>query len=64
MVHGLLASCYASFPDHDMAHFTMASMRWFPETMYSIFGEDTEGPVYVKITENAGRWVWPDLLIQ
>ena len=63
MVDGLLASCYTSFPDHDMAHLTMAPMRWFPKLMHWIFGEDTEAPVYVKITEIFGRWVSPDLLI-
>ena len=63
MVDGVLASCYASFPDHDMAHFTMAPMRWFPKLMNWIFGEDTEAPVHVKITEKFGRWVLPNLLI-
>ena len=63
MVDGILASCYASFPDHDMAHFVMSPMRWFPKLMNWIFGEDTEAPAYVKITENFGRWILPDLLI-
>ena len=63
MVDGVLASCYASFPDHDMAHFAMAPMRWFPELIHWIFGEDTESPVYVKIIEYFGRSISPNMIL-
>ena len=63
MVDGVLASCYASFPDHDMAHFTMAPMRWFPELMHWIFGEDNDSPVYVKIKEYIGRSMSSNMII-
>ena len=63
LVDGVLASCYASFPDHDMAHLTMAPMRWFPKVMHLIFGEDTEVPVYVKVTEYFGRSISPNTIL-
>ena len=51
LVDSILTSSYASFPDHDVAHFIMAPMRWIPEIMHWIFGEDNESPVYDKINE-------------
>ena len=49
IVEGVLVSCYASFPDHDMAHFAMSPIRWFPEVMDWMFGKEKESPVYVGI---------------
>ena len=51
MVDGILASCYASF-DHNLAHLGMTPMRWFPDIVDSIFGENH---VYVNIAKNLGR---------
>ena len=48
VVDGVLASCYAS-SNHDMAHIGIALMRWFPETLNYIIGEDKEHPVYVNL---------------
>ena len=59
MVDGVLASCYAHSPDHDLAHLVMAPLRWFPEILRCIFGEDIESPVYVKIAADVGNGVWP-----
>ena len=63
MVDGLLASCYASFPDHDVAHFTMAPLRWFLKLIHWVFGEDNDSPVYVKITEYFGRSISPYMIL-
>ena len=63
MVDGVLFSCYASIPDHDIAHFAMTPMRCFPEIVHWIFGEDIESPVYVKIFEHLGRSVLPNILL-
>ena len=63
VVDGVLSSCYASFPEHDMAHFAMSPTRWFPEVMDWIFGEDNESPNYVKIFEHLGRSVLPNILL-
>ena len=54
MVDGVLASCYANF-DHDLAHFTMTPMQWFPEIMEWIFGEDTRYPVLIDMATQLGR---------
>ena len=63
MVDGLLASCYASFPDHEMAHFAMLPMQCFPKLMNWIFGEDNDSPVYVKIIEYFGRSISPNMIL-
>ena len=63
MVDGVLASCYASFPDHYMAHFTMALIRWFPKLIHWIFGEDNESPVYVEITEQFCRSIFANMIL-
>ena len=51
VVDGVLASCYAS-TDHDVAHFAMAPMRWFPEMTEWIFGDDKFGPCYVNLAKD------------
>ena len=60
IVEGVLSSCYASFPDHDMAHFAMSPIRWFPQIMNWIFGEENESPVYVWVIEDFSKWIFPD----
>ena len=58
VVNGILTSCYA-FPDHHLAHIVMAPIRYFPEIIMCLFGEDINSPVYVKTIENMGRWMLP-----
>ena len=50
MVDGALASCYA-YINHDLAHLSMAPLRWFPQMTNLMFGQDGEWPSYVKIVE-------------
>ena len=58
MVDGILASCYPS-TDHDMAHLGMAPMRWIPEIIKCIFGNDPGFPSYVNIARKLGTWIIP-----
>ena len=58
VVDGVLASCYASF-DHDLAHFAMIPMQWYPEITVWIFGVNNCTPGYVDIAKEFGRWVLP-----
>ena len=46
-----------------MAHFAMSPMRWFPEVMDWMLGEENESPVYVQIIEDFGRWVFQEELM-
>ena len=52
------ASCYPS-SDHNLAHFVMTPLRWFPRGMDWLFGERKGFPFYVAITEEYGRWFLP-----
>ena len=54
VVDDVLASCYAS-ADHDMSHFAMTPMRWFPEITGLIFGNDKNGPSYVNLAKDLRR---------
>ena len=56
MVEGVLASCYASF-DHDLAHFAMTPMQWYPEIIQWIFGVNKGCPGYASFAKEIGRWV-------
>ena len=58
MVQGVLASCYAS-ADHDLLHFVMTPLRWFPEIIEWILGEDNGLQVYVKIAAHVAQLVTP-----
>ena len=58
MVEGVLASCYAS-ADHDLLHFVMTPLRWFPEITEWILGEDNGLQVYVKIVAHVAKLVTP-----
>ena len=59
VVDRVLASCYASF-DHDLAHFAMTPMKWFPSLMEWIFGEDNGIQGYLSMAKILGRNVMPD----
>ena len=56
IVDGVLASCYAS-ADHDMLHYGMAPLRWFPGMTEWMFGEDDGISGYVKITGHLAQWI-------
>ena len=58
VVDGVLASCYASF-DHNLAHFVVTPMQWYPGLTEWIFGESNGYPAYVNIAKEFGRWVLP-----
>ena len=58
MVDGILASYYA-FPDHDLAHIGTAPIRYFPEMIQWIFGDDHNGwKDYASIAEDLKKWVF------
>ena len=59
VVDGVLASCYASF-DHDLAHFAMIPMKWFPGLMEWIFGQDNGMQAYINMAKYFGRYVMPE----
>ena len=56
IIDGVLASCYPS-GHHDVAHITMAPIRWFPRILDIIFGEDKWVQGYVRIAEDLGGWL-------
>ena len=53
MVDGVLASCYPSV-DHYLSHIGMTPIRWFPEIVEWIFGDDNGWQNYVKHAEYVG----------
>ena len=55
IVDGVLASCYP-FADHDISHFGMTPLRWFPGPVEWMFGEDNGMSVYA---EALGRIFYP-----
>ena len=57
-VDGVLASCYPS-SYHDMAHFGMTPVQWFPEMIEWIFGDDNGLLTYANILEYVGRIILP-----
>ena len=52
IVNGVLASCYG-ITDHDLAHLLISPMRFIPEVMEWIFGQEDGTQSYI----NVGRWV-------
>ena len=52
----MLASCYASY-DHDLSHFAMTPMQWFPEIIQWAFGMNKAYPIYVNIAKEFGTWI-------
>ena len=59
IVDGVLASCYASV-DHDLAHFVMTPIQWFPEIMQWIFGEVNGSSAFAQIADAWAKWVLPE----
>ena len=62
VVDGIVASCYASF-DHNLAHFTMTPMQWYPEIIKWVLGVEDGAPAYVTTAKELGRWLLPDELL-
>ena len=58
IVDGILASCYPSF-DHDVLHFGMTPLRWFPGMTEWFFGEDDGVSGYIYTLAHMGLWVFP-----
>ena len=54
IVDEILASCYPFSVDHNMAHIGMVPIRWFPDIMHMVFGEDNALSVFIKINEELG----------
>ena len=50
MVDDVLASCYAAV-DHELAHIGMMPIRWFPEIVQWVFGEDDGYSAFAKTTK-------------
>ena len=59
MVDGLLASCYASF-DHDLSHFVMTPVQWFPDLIEFAFGWNNGIQGCTSIAKLVGRYVMPN----
>ena len=58
VVDGVLASSYSSI-DHDIAHLGMAALRWIPEIVVWVFGNDKNIPGFVMIATDLSRGVLP-----
>ena len=58
VVDGVLASCYPSV-DHDVSHFGMTPIRWFPQIIEWMFGEDNGCELFVTAFEKLGKWMLP-----
>ena len=54
IVDGVLASSYA-FTSHDIAHFGITPVQWFPEITEWIFGKYNESPIYIDVAANLAR---------
>ena len=62
VVDRVLVSCYASF-DHDLAHFAITPMLWFPDITEWIFGGHNAIHIYVsivKFVKSVGRYFIPN----
>ena len=59
IVDEVLASCYPSSLDHHLVHLSMGPMRWFPDIMQMIFGEDDGISAFVKMNKYLGTWILP-----
>ena len=59
MVDNILASYYLSV-NHDMSHLTMTPLRWFPEFIQWIFGEEDGFSTFIWISEQLGKWILVD----
>ena len=60
VVDGVLASCYPSV-HHDLAHIGMTPIRWFPEIIEWIFGDNSGSLSFVIISEELEKWIMPNV---
>ena len=51
IVDGVLASCYPSV-NHDVSHFGLILMKWFPEIVEQIFSDDDGLHNFANIGKN------------
>ena len=58
MVDGVLASCYSS-THHDSANLAMTPIKWFPEMIQQIIGENSGVKIFVNIADEFGKWMPP-----
>ena len=58
VVDGVLASCYAS-AHHDVIHFGMRPLVWYPKILEMVVGKDGVTSGYVKITAHLAQWTVP-----
>ena len=58
IVDGILASCYPSV-DHHLAHLSTAPIRWFPDLIQMVFGEEGGISAFIRMNEELGIWVLP-----
>ena len=58
IVGGILSSCHAS-SDNMLADIGMAPIRWFPQVVEWIFGDDNGFSAYVNIELQLGELVLP-----
>ena len=59
IVDDVLASCYVSVPNHDLAHIGMTPIHWFPEVIGWIFGDNNGSPLFIAIAEDVARMMMP-----
>ena len=59
VVDGILVSCYADF-GHDVAHFTMTPMHWFPKIIEWAFSEDYGFSAFVSMARGLGMQIMPN----
>ena len=58
IVDGILSSCYAS-SDNMLADIGMAPVRWFPQVVEWVFGDDNGFSAYAKTEIQLGELVLP-----
>ena len=59
VVDEVLVSCYPSV-HHDLAHIALMPVKWFPNIIDWMYGENNGCSVFSALLEDVGRWVLPD----
>ena len=59
IVDEVLASCYAS-SDHDLVHSATVLVRYFPELIMWIFGEENGFASHPKVMQHMSKWYMPN----
>lgn len=55
VVNSVVASCYALISDHDLAHISMAPVRWLSYLYETMFGLRPETPTYERTVDYINR---------